>query len=76
MIATLCNLQRVRITFSADPINQPMLAIDPAGPSAAEIATERLGLAGAAKWVAAAALDQVVEAGKQLVVTVTGYGDS
>lgn len=66
MIATLRNLQRLRITFTANPIDQPMLAVDPAGPPAAEVAAQRLGPAGTAKGVAAALLDQVIEAGEQL----------
>ena len=68
MIPALRNLQRLPIPLTADPIDQPMLTVDPAGPPAAEIAAERLGLAGAAKGVAATVPDQVVEAGEQLGV--------
>lgn len=43
------------------PIHQPMLAVDAAGPPAGEIAAQRFGLAGSAKRVAHALLEQRVD---------------
>lgn len=53
MISALRNLQRLRLTLAADPIDQPMLAIDPAGPPAAQLAAQRFGLARAARGIPA-----------------------
>ena len=52
MIATLRNLQRLRLALAAHPIDQPMLAVDPPGPPAFQIAGQRFGLAGAANYAA------------------------
>lgn len=66
MIAALRDLQRLRLPLAAHPIDQPMLAVDAAGPPAAQVSAQRFGLAGAAKGIAAAFRDQIVEAGEQL----------
>jgi hypothetical protein len=68
MIPALRDLKRLRIALARHPIYQPMLAVDPAGPPAGQIAAERFRLAGAAERIAHAFLDQRIDAFEALPV--------
>src|SRR5437868_11361573 len=68
MIAALRHFQRLRLAFAAHPVDQPMLLVDPPRPPSREVAAEGLGLAGAAKRVAHAFLQQGAEPGQQFLV--------
>lgn len=61
MIPALRHFERLRLALAPHPVHQPMLAVDAAGPPAGEIAAQRFGLAGSAKRVAHALLEQRVD---------------
>lgn len=53
VIPALRHFERLRFALAADAIDQPMFAIDPAGPPAAQVPAKWLGLARSAKGIAA-----------------------
>src|SRR4051812_27295279 len=66
MVPALRHFQRLRLALAADPIDQPLLPVDPTRPPAGEIAAQRLGLARPAEGVAHAFLEERVEPGEHL----------
>lgn len=66
MIAALEDNQRLTL----HPIDQPMFAVDAAGPEAGIVATERFGFARALEWVAPTFADQAVKLSQHGAVTL------
>src|SRR5438270_4965568 len=62
MIAAGKNLERLTLTRSTEPVNQPMLAIDAPRPPARQVAFQELGLSRAGKRMPHALADEQVDA--------------
>jgi len=68
MIPARRHFERLPVALATHTIDQPMLAIDAAGPPAGQRAAERFGLAGAAEGIAQAFLEQAIHSIEQFRV--------